>query len=183
MVHVHVSCKLAVSALCACLLPLHSLKCLLAHDHSYVCHCSQCLSRYDNTMLAICTQATFQADGVVAVASGVESEERCWEALLAAWQPYRMGWKDLWWRCVACPPDVDNEQSFRQGTQIPAVRHGLTLLITTQKLTGAEQSIACSQGSHYRLLLCLAVTLVCCMPCRSANAQASCHCSPLENRF
>lgn len=53
---------------------------------------------------------------ITVAATGGPSNLSCWEALLKGWQPYHMGWKKLWWECVACPEDVEDEQAFRQGT-------------------------------------------------------------------
>ncbi|DBA82713.1 TPA: hypothetical protein ACH3X1_006947 [Trebouxia sp. C0004] len=49
-----------------------------------------------------------------ALASGGPSNLSCWEALMKGWRPYRMGWKKVWWECVACPEDVEDEQAFRR---------------------------------------------------------------------
>lgn len=38
-----------------------------------------------------------------------------WQALKQAWQPFAMGYKHLWWECIAIPSDVDDEDEFRQG--------------------------------------------------------------------
>ena len=43
------------------------------------------------------------------------SEERCWRALERAWLPFAVGWKAVWWECVAVPDDVDDEEAFRTG--------------------------------------------------------------------
>ncbi|KAL4420876.1 hypothetical protein ABPG77_002835 [Micractinium sp. CCAP 211/92] len=34
------------------------------------------------------------------------SAEACWRALLAAWQPFAVGHKGLWWECTAAPPEA-----------------------------------------------------------------------------
>jgi len=44
------------------------------------------------------------------------SPEACWEALFDAWTPYSMGYKGIWWECVARPSDVppEEETDFRE---------------------------------------------------------------------
>ncbi|GLC67842.1 hypothetical protein PLESTF_000613200 [Pleodorina starrii] len=37
----------------------------------------------------------------------------CRSALLAAWRPYKYGWKRCWWESVAVPDDVEDEGEFR----------------------------------------------------------------------
>lgn len=34
------------------------------------------------------------------------SSVACWAALLAAWQPFAVGHKGLWWECTAAPPEA-----------------------------------------------------------------------------
>ncbi|GAB4823261.1 hypothetical protein N2152v2_010307 [Parachlorella kessleri] len=46
---------------------------------------------------------------------GALEADRCWEALLAAWEPFAMGYKAVWWQSVALPEDVTNEDDFRQS--------------------------------------------------------------------
>lgn len=47
----------------------------------------------------------------------IEDHEIHWNALQRAWVPFAMGYKKLWWGCVALPEDVDpaDEDFFRQG--------------------------------------------------------------------
>lgn len=35
-------------------------------------------------------------------------------ALVQAWAPFQLGWKRLWWECVALPEDVEDEEDFRK---------------------------------------------------------------------
>lgn len=37
-----------------------------------------------------------------------------WADLRRAWLPFSTGWKRLWWEAVAAPPDVSDEDDFRQ---------------------------------------------------------------------
>ena len=37
-----------------------------------------------------------------------------WADLRRAWLPFSTGWKKLWWEAVAAPPDVPDEDDFRQ---------------------------------------------------------------------
>ncbi|KAL0052681.1 hypothetical protein WJX82_005986 [Trebouxia sp. C0006] len=69
-----------------------------------------------NDIFLVAAQAVAHSliTALAALASGGPSNLSCWEALLKGWQPYRMGWKKLWWECVACPEDVEDEQAFRQ---------------------------------------------------------------------
>lgn len=39
--------------------------------------------------------------------------EQCWVALQAAWEPFAMGHKAVWWESVAVPEDVADEAEFR----------------------------------------------------------------------
>ena len=41
--------------------------------------------------------------------------QACYEALQQAWQPWAVAWKGVWWECMACPSDVDDETGFRSG--------------------------------------------------------------------
>ena len=50
----------------------------------------------------------------VAARSGNETaEEANWRALRAAWQPIAAGFKAIWWKAVALPEDVFDEDDFR----------------------------------------------------------------------
>ncbi len=66
---------------------------------------------------------------MLVAATGGSSNLSCWEALLKGWQPYCMGWKKVWWECVACPEDVEDEQAFRQGTATCAYVSPLTAFL------------------------------------------------------
>ena len=70
---------------------------------------------YDvNKSMTVCHA---KANSAVACGAGSEQNKQShWEAVVSGWQPYCMGWKQTWWECVACPPDVDDQQAFRQGT-------------------------------------------------------------------
>lgn len=37
---------------------------------------------------------------------GEPGSAACWQALLAAWQPFAAGHKGLWWECTAAPPEA-----------------------------------------------------------------------------
>ena len=37
-----------------------------------------------------------------------------WADLRRAWLPFSSGWKKLWWEAVSAPPDVPDEDDFRQ---------------------------------------------------------------------
>jgi hypothetical protein len=72
----------------------------------------------------------------VSGAGSSSSEHRQWsaaqrqDALIAAWQPYAMGHKGLWWECVARPADVmvgREEAMFREEMRRCA-RESLDLL-------------------------------------------------------
>ena len=46
--------------------------------------------------------------------AGLPEAARLGKTLEVAWRPFAVGWKKLWWECVAIPEDV-NEVEFRQG--------------------------------------------------------------------
>lgn len=39
--------------------------------------------------------------------------QRCDAALQAAWTPYSLGFKAVWWESVSVPDDVEEEEEFR----------------------------------------------------------------------
>ena len=58
----------------------------------------------------------------VAARSGNETaEEANWRALRTAWQPIAAGFKAIWWKALALPDDVFDEDEFRasKAVQIP----------------------------------------------------------------
>ena len=45
----------------------------------------------------------------------VEGEDTYGKSLALAWKPFAVGWKSLWWDCVAIPTDIDDRDGFRKG--------------------------------------------------------------------
>ena len=52
-------------------------------------------------------------DGIVARSGNETAEEANWRALKTAWQPIAAGFKAIWWKAVALPEDVYDEDDFR----------------------------------------------------------------------
>lgn len=59
--------------------------------------------------------ARSSADPATSASVQRSNTQQCLEALQAAWEPFAMGHKAVWWECVAVPEDVDDEAEFRQG--------------------------------------------------------------------
>ena len=57
-----------------------------------------------------------QAAAPTAAAVAAGTPVQCWAALRAAWQPFRMGHKALWWECV--PDSVEEAQLCRDGESL-----------------------------------------------------------------
>lgn len=71
-----------------------------------------------NVVARVLLAAQQQLEGAAATKAGGSSgsrggcsgaahdKEACWRALLAAWQPFAVGHKGLWWECTAAPPQA-----------------------------------------------------------------------------
>ena len=51
--------------------------------------------------------------GGVARSGNETAEQANWRALRTAWQPIAAGFKAIWWKAVALPEDVFDEDDFR----------------------------------------------------------------------
>ncbi len=53
--------------------------------------------------------------GAAARSGNETAEEANWRALRTAWQPIAAGFKAIWWKAVALPDDVFDEDEFRSS--------------------------------------------------------------------